>query len=303
MYVLTSKLKNLKVRLKRWNKNVFGNVNSSVTEAEQTLQIIQSQIHTHGHTDELMADEKKAQTTLIEALHRQEVFWQEKARVSWYLNGDRNTKYFHRVTKIKNKTKVIANIRHNDEIISDPQRISQHVVSYYNNLFFSLNTFLQEQVLVDEVIPKLIDETSNNLMTMIPSEGQVKNEVFNLNQDGAPGPDGFGACFYQSYWEIIKKDVYAAVLQFFQSGWLPPTYNSNTIILIPKTSNATSVDQYRPIALANFKFKIITKILADRLSQIMPALISKEQRGFIKGRNIKDCIVLTSEAINVLDRR
>jgi len=97
--------------------------------------------------------------------------------------------------------------------------------------------------------------------------------------------------------------VNAVVVQFFQSGWLPPYYNSNTLILIPKTPNTDNIDQYRLIALANFKFKIISKVLADRLSQIIPSLISKEQRGFIKGRNIKDCIALTSEAINVLDKK
>jgi hypothetical protein len=83
-----------------------------------------------------------------------------------------------------------------------------------------------------------------------------------------------------------------SVLQFFQSGWIPPNYYSNTLILIPKAPNADSIEQYRPIALANFKFKTITKVLADRLSQILPNLISKEQRGFIKGRNVKDCIAL-----------
>ncbi|MCI11700.1 RNA-directed DNA polymerase (Reverse transcriptase), partial [Trifolium medium] len=55
--------------------------------------------------------------------------------------------------------------------------------------------------------------------------------------------------------------------------------------------------------MANFKFKIISKILADRLAQILPNIISKEQRGFIKGRQIRDCICLTSEAINMLHKK
>lgn len=55
--------------------------------------------------------------------------------------------------------------------------------------------------------------------------------------------------------------------------------------------------------MANFKFKIISKILADRLAQIMPELISKQQRGFIQGRNINDCILIASEAINLLDTK
>lgn len=94
-----------------------------------------------------------------------------------------------------------------------------------------------------------------------------------------------------------------AVLQFFTTRWILPNYNSNTIILIPKYPEADSIDKYRPIALANFKFNILSKILADRLASILPNIISKEQRGVIEGRNIKDCIATTSEAINLLDKK
>lgn len=59
---------------------------------------------------------------------------------------------------------------------------------------------------------------------------------------------------------------------------------------------------FRPIALANFQFKIVTKILADRLSIIAMRIISPEQRGFIRDRNILECIILASEAINLIDK-
>jgi len=72
-------------------------------------------------------------------------------------------------------------------------------------------------------------------------------------------------------------------LEFFQNGWLPPNFNANTLVLIPKIPNADKIEHYRPIALANFKFKIISKVLADRLAGILPFIISKEQRGFVKG--------------------
>jgi len=81
-----------------------------------------------------------------------------------------------------------------------------------------------------------------------------------------------------------------------------PNYNANTIILIPKTNNSETIGSYRHIALANFKFKI-TKILAGRFASIMPSTISPEHGGFIKGRQIKDCICVTSEAINILDNK
>ncbi|MCI27041.1 RNA-directed DNA polymerase (Reverse transcriptase), partial [Trifolium medium] len=149
----------------------------------------------------------------------------------------------------------------------------------------------------------VIDNQLNNLLTMLPSPAEIKAAVFDLNKDGAPGPDGFGAFFYQTYWDLVHKDVEDAVLEFFKTGWILPNFNANNVILIPKSSNADTVDQYRPIAMANFKFKIISKILADRLSQILPTFISEEQRGFIQGRNIRDCICLASEATNLLHNK
>jgi len=157
--------------------------------------------------------------------------------------------------------------------------------------------------MVQDVIPNLITDRINNMLTFLPTMDEVHNAIFSLNNDSAPGPDGFGAIFFQTYWEIIKQDVYKVVMQFFTTGWLLPNFNTNILLLIPKTNNADLVDQYRPIVIANFKFKIISKTLVDRLAKIMPAITSVQQRGFIKGMSIKDCICLTSEAINVLHKK
>ncbi|GAU38423.1 hypothetical protein TSUD_396030 [Trifolium subterraneum] len=138
---------------------------------------------------------------------------------------------------------------------------------------------------------------------MLPSHQEVKAVVFALNRDSAPGPDGFGALFFHHFWDIVSSDVINAVFEFFTSSWILPGFNSNIIALLPKTPDATSIDQYRPIAMANFKFKIISKILADRLASIMPSLISEEEMGFIHGRDIKDCLCIASEAANLLHNK
>jgi len=93
------------------------------------------------------------------------------------------------------------------------------------------------------------------------------------------------------------------VVELFKTGWFLPNYNANSLILIPKTQDADTIDKLRPIAFAHFKFKIVTKVFADRLANILPFIIADELKGFIKGRNIRDCIILASEAVNVLDRR
>jgi hypothetical protein len=288
--------------MKVWNKDCFGNVNDAVSSADQNLHLIQNQIQTIGPTDALLAQEKLASAVLEEALSRQEVFWQEKARLNWHLEGDRNTKYFHKLTKIKTSTKTITSLQDGEHVLTDQSQIADHIVNYYKNLF-STNFVLQDSRLVDEVIPHLITDDVNAILTMLPSTEEIKAAVFSLNKDSAPGPDGFGAFFFQHYWDIVHKEVVNAVLEFFTSGWILPGYNSNIIALIPKSPDALSIDQYRPIAMANFKFKIISKIIADRLASIMPSIVSEEQKGFIHDRNIKDCLCTASEAINLLHNK
>ncbi|GAU48947.1 hypothetical protein TSUD_285360 [Trifolium subterraneum] len=189
-----------------------------------------------------------------------------------------------------------------EEMFLDTEEVSAHVVDHFSSLFNDSAPFV-DNGLVEEVIPCLVTDRFNNMLTILPSHDEIKSVVFGLNNDSAPGPNGFGAVFFQTYWDIIKQDVISAVLQFSTTGWLSPNFNANILVLIPKITNAESVNQYRPIVIANFKFKLISKILANRLAPLMPAITSIQQRDFIKGRSIKDCICLTSEAINVLHRK
>ncbi|CAJ2648329.1 unnamed protein product [Trifolium pratense] len=154
-----------------------------------------NQIQTEGPSEELLHDENLSHVEFETALNRQKKIWKEKANLNWHLEGDRNTKYFHRIVKIKSSTKMITSLQDGEQVLIDQRQISQHVVSFYKKLFCSNNT-LQEPWLADEVIPKLITEDINALMTMLPSHQEIKAAVFALNKDSAPGPDGFGAFFF-----------------------------------------------------------------------------------------------------------
>ena len=305
MFILNQKLKNLKHKLKFWNKNVFGNINTLVKEAEQKLISIQTDIDINGASEALLENQKSAQIDFEKALNKEEEFWKEKSNSNWHSNGDRNTRYFHRLTKIKQTSKLINSINDGENVLTEPDQISSHITNHFQNIFSSnfVVQDLQVEELIDGVIPNLISEDTNHMLTMLPSPDEIFNAVNSLKKDSAPSPNVFGAIFYQTYWPIVKHDVINVVLEFFSKDWLLPNFNSNTIVLIPKVPDAMSVSQYRPITLANFKFKIVSKILADRLAPIMNNIISPQQRGFIQGRNIRDCICVTSEAINHLHNK
>jgi hypothetical protein len=144
MFVLNKKLKILKEKLKIWNKDVFGNVHNHLKLAEDKVNSIQSTININGHSDSLMELGKQAQIELELALTMEKAFWKEKSKVKWCLEGDRNAKYFHRVTKIKTATKLLTALRNGDNLPTNSDDIAGFVVQHYTNLFESSNVLLDD---------------------------------------------------------------------------------------------------------------------------------------------------------------
>lgn len=114
---------------------------------------------------------------------------------------------FTEFAKIRHTTKAISSLQVRDTLITDNKDIMDHITSYFENLFNSNEGIVQDLRFVDEVISNLVDEGSNVMVIMLPSSLEIKNVVFALNKDGAPDSNGFGAFFFQTFWDIIHKDV------------------------------------------------------------------------------------------------
>ncbi|XP_026451383.1 uncharacterized protein LOC113351656 [Papaver somniferum] len=150
-------------------------------------------------------------------------------------------------------------------------------------------------------IPQLVNAEDNQILEAVPSDEEVKQAVFNLNPDSAPGPDGFEGWFYKHAWGINGKDLTISIQYCRREGFIPQGFNANFLLLQPKVKNAKKAGQFRPIGLMNFSFKVITKVISTRLGSIIQKIISPQQGAFIKGRNIQEQIVLASELVNELN--
>ncbi|KAI0500636.1 hypothetical protein KFK09_018852 [Dendrobium nobile] len=126
---------------------------------------------------------------------------------------------------------------------------------------------------------------------------EVKAAVFEGNEKSAPGPDGFTYAFYRKSWHLIGLQVFNAVSNFFSTGSLPRGVKATAIALIPKSSHASSINDYRPISLCNVLYKIVAKIIANRLKIVLPHIIHESQSGFISNRCSTDHIILAYEIL------
>ncbi|KAJ0984947.1 hypothetical protein J5N97_003303 [Dioscorea zingiberensis] len=131
---------------------------------------------------------------------------------------------------------------------------------------------------------------------------EIYSALKSMAKGKAPGPNGFTVEFFLAYWHIIGDSITEAIEHFFFRGLLPNSWNQTLITLIPKKENPQIVQDYRPIALCNVNYKIITKILSNRIRDVLPYLIGKEQSAFIKERNITDNILLAQEVAHTLEK-
>ncbi|KAL0358099.1 UNVERIFIED_CONTAM: hypothetical protein Scaly_1495600 [Sesamum calycinum] len=132
---------------------------------------------------------------------------------------------------------------------------------------------------------------------------EVKQAIFHISDNKAPGPDGYSACFFKRAWHIVGDQVCTAVLDFFRSGRLLRQLNHSIIALVPKSDHCPTVADYRPISCCNVIYKAITKIIADRLAPALEHLTDRCQAAFVGGRSITDNIFLAQEMVRQYTRK
>lgn len=114
------------------------------------------------------------------------------------------------------------------------------------------------------------------------------------------GSDSMNATFFQQNWDIIGEEVCWGLLNILNSGMMPPDLNMNYIALIPKTSSAECVTDFWPISLCKVLFKIVSKVLTNRLNKVLPSIISPTQSAFIPRRIITDNILAAYETLHAM---
>ncbi|XP_020266409.1 uncharacterized protein LOC109841898 [Asparagus officinalis] len=303
MYSVCAKLKLLKSALKELNKKHYHNISEQVMRAKNALEAIQRDLQQDPLNPIFIKQERDSLVSFNKLADCELSFYKQKSRIAWNIHGDRCTKLFHSIIKSNRHYNRILVLHDNSGIIiSDNEGIAMEFISYFKGLMgTAVNTDSPDYNIIKN--GPCINDTHSRYLSAHVSNEEIKKAVFSMSDNKAPGPDGYSASFYKSAWPIIGEEVTLAVEEFFKTGKLLGVTNSTAIVLIPKVQCPSSPSDFRPISCCNCIYKIISKILANRMQTVMGYIINDAQCAFVKGRSISSNVLLAHELVKNYGRR
>ena len=181
---------------------------------------------------------------------------------------------------------------------TEESQIKNIVVDYYQSLFSSSSPSELEKIL-EKVQPSVIEPIKLTLLKDFSRE-EVESALKQMEPITAPGLDGMPPIFYQSFWSSVGDDICSTVLDRLHNCKIPKEINHTHIALIPKVKSPERITEFRPISLCSAIYKVVSKVLANRLKGILPSVVSENQSTFQAGRLITDNILMAFETLHYM---
>jgi hypothetical protein len=286
---MTAKLKTAKKFLKDWQNNIpklatsMENIKLMIQFLDMIEEARDLEIREWNFRDILLGH-------LGIMLEWQRMCWRQRGRIKWVTQGDAGTKFFHANTTIRHRQNLITSLQQEDGISKHEEKADLLWESYkqrlgtseFSRIYFDLHELLTP---LDELDFLQEPFTLEDIISIIKE----------LPLDKSPGSDGFNGDFLKKCWLTVQHDFLDLCQGFFAGSICMRSINTSHIVLVPKIDNPTRVGGYRPISLLNSSIKLLTKVLANRLQQVITQLVHRNQYGFFRNRSIEDWLAWAFE--------
>ena len=289
-------------RLSTQNKNDLVQSKIDVAEAERRL-LMNPEDHTAQ--ENLMKAKQKMEILQIDKTRGAQV----RARIKWIEEGERNTKYFCNLEKNRGTKKVMTRLRTTTgEVTTNQSEILQEQVTYYKNLYNQSPTVedtedATRRFMQNVNMPTLTENEAEYCEGHVTLE-ETSAALRQMKNGSAPGYDGITTEFMKVFWSKIGFLVTNSFNEAFDRGELSYTQKQGVITLLHKANelDREELNNWRPITLTNTDYKILAKVLSERLSSVILNLVNEDQVGYIKGRNAATVIRTIDDVINYLNQ-
>ena len=231
----------------------------------------------------------------------------KRSRLKFIDGNERNTSFFLSIESHRQEKRVIKEIYDTTgKLVTTPIQIMPTIASFYETLMSNHGDthhdkpHLLDAFLGDAAHPTLNDEDRELLESPITIH-ELEEALKLLNSDSAPGCDGLTPLFYSHFWDSVKIPLFESIKESINNELLTLSQRRAVITLLPKSTEKEAlrdISFWRPISLLNTDYKLYSKALAIRLQNVIAKLVSDDQVGYIKGRNINDHIRFIDDIIN-----
>ena len=218
-----------------------------------------------------------------------------RARARWHEHGEKSTKYFLNLEKRNHVKKHIRKLVISGVVKTDPYDILQEQKRFYRELYKSSNSDAENRqnivkFLENLNIPQLTEEQKLTCEDKISAE-ECYNILESFQTNKTPGNDGIPIEFYKVFWPLISDPFLKCVNESFEKGEMSCSQKQAVITLIEKKGKDRSyIENWRPISLVNVDTKIMSKVIATRIKNVLPNIIHHNQTGYVKDRYIGETI-------------
>ncbi|GAU19761.1 hypothetical protein TSUD_78870 [Trifolium subterraneum] len=294
-FVLKEKLKLIKLALKEWHNTHAKNIPGKINDLKIRLSVLDSKGEEGVLTDE-ERDELRSVSADIHSLSRvnASICWQQ-SRLLWLREGDANSRYFHSVLASRRRQNALSVIMVDSVRMEGVQPIRQAVFNHFSSHFRVGN--MDWPTMEDLQFNTLSFAKGGSLVKPFSVE-EVKAAIWNCDSYKSPGPDGINFGFLKEFWPEMRVDTMRFITEFHRNGKLSKGINSTFITLIPKVDSPQKLNDFRPISLVGSLYKILAKVLANRLRTVIGSVISETQTAFVKERQILDGILIANEVVD-----
>ncbi|GJS44955.1 RNA-directed DNA polymerase, eukaryota [Tanacetum coccineum] len=289
------KLQILKKEIRSWVNDCKKNQSGRLVDLRSKLCHIDKVIDQGGVNDDILLTRLDLLKKLHDIKSSDARDYMQKAKIQWAIEGDENSNFFHGIINRKRANLAIKGVMVDGEWVDDPCRVKEEFRLHFANRF---RAPAANRCKLNYTFPNRLSSDQLDMLESPISRDEVRNAVWGCGENKSPGPDGFTFEFFRKFWDTLGSDFCAAVEWFFDHSSFSRGCNSSFIALIPKNHDPKFVNDYRPISLIGSLYKVVTKILATRLSSIISGLISDVQTAFLPNRQILDGPFIINELLS-----
>ncbi|CAI5476240.1 unnamed protein product [Closterium sp. Yama58-4] len=289
-------MRKMNMALRKYSTEERKRVKATLSHLDNAVAVLQQEVmripHCLNRKEELRVKESQLAAYLASEQERMSLM----AGVKELREGEMPGKLMSAKVKARKERTRITSLQWKGTVRKDSSGILEAASEFYAELF-SEPAPTADSTFWPVDPDKKLGEVQSQLLLADWSEAEVKEALDGMAKGKSPGADGIPKEFFSQHWDSLGEDVLGFVKQFEDSAVLPPAALEAVTVLLHKKGAKDQVQNYRPITLLSSTYKLVARVLANRMQKVLHKVISEEPYGFLPGRRLADGVSLIADIV------